>query len=446
LREGTGNGPFFLFLMLSMRSIKILLFLLITCQFAFATDADLAKILESLTPQQRTILYQYGTLRTYATPAQADSFRIQHPVSNLTAAQADLLATELLANTELVYTIKKPSRLQALRGVFTASRLLLGLAALVAAYALIQLLSRYWGRLRYWIIRLFSPLFRWLFSPRMLTYELLLMGIAGVYYGPQIPDLVIRTIVIHVGIFVFWAQLTAIVTRKHFITEYKDVIKDSLKNGDEPWKAFLQVSVPAGITTAAVAWVMYVCPDPWYPYEVTIPALVGVFALPPLQRQEVLLSRLLYPFRSSGIGRHDQRMGAYVVVILTGWIIMLALPVTVMQPLLVLTVFLTVSLLLLSIERLTYCGIKNYIWLQVVTVGFLFTAILTGAQLDMLILSWTGMGGMLLYVLIKYWEVPVLFGWRWKNRKAWGALGMALLIWAIGELIRHKPEWFVLFH
>ncbi|PSL48398.1 hypothetical protein CLV51_1021265 [Chitinophaga niastensis] len=429
-----------------MRIIKILLFLLITCQVAFATDTELAKVLESLTPQQRTVLYQYGTLRTYATPAQADSFWQQHQISNVTVQQAGLLATELLVNTELEYTIKKPSRLQALRGLFTASRLLLGLAALVAAYALVQLLSRYWGLIRYWLVRLFSPLFRWLFSPRMLTYELLLISIAGIYFGPRVPDLVIRTIVIHVGVFVFWAQLTAIVTRKHFITDYKDVVKNTLKNENKPWEAFLQVTVPAGLTTAAVAWVIHVCPDLWYPYEVTIPALVGVYALPPLRRLEAPLSHLFYPFANSRMHGNDRRIAAYVILTLVAWVLMLALPVVVIQPVLVLTVCLTFMLLLLSIERITYCGIKNYIWMQVITVGFLVAAILIGAQLSVLLMSWIGMGGILLYILIKYWEIPVLLGWSWKNRKAWGALGMAMLIWGIGELIRHKPEWFVLFY
>jgi hypothetical protein len=39
----------------------------------------------------------------------------------------------------------------------------------------------------------------------------------------------------------------------------------------------------------------------------------------------------------------------------------------------------------------------------------------------------------------------VLLGWSWKNKKAWGALGMALLIWGIAVLIRSRPEWFTFF-
>ena len=116
------HSLFFIIFIPSMRIIKIVLFLLTIGQVAFATDVALAKILASLSAAQKTLLYQYGTLNTWATPAEADSFWRQHQpeLANISSADGKLLATELLANTELVYTIKTPSRLQALRGVFTA--------------------------------------------------------------------------------------------------------------------------------------------------------------------------------------------------------------------------------------------------------------------------------------------------------------------------------------
>lgn len=430
-----------------MRIIKILLFLLTVSQVATATDAALAKTLESLTPGQRTILYQYGTLRAYADTIQAAHFLQQHQpeLPSITRQQAGLLATELLSNTELVYTMKHPSRLQALRGVFTASRLLLGLAALVGAYALITLLGKYIPGLLKWVIKYFSPAFRWLFSPRMLTWELFTLGVAGVYFGPQIPDLVIRTIIIHVGLFLIWAQLTAVFTAKDLIRHYKTEVMYTFTNVDKPLKAFTSVSVPAILTSLAILWVIRVCPDSWYRYEVVVPAMIAVFTLPPLRSTETLLSRLTFPFSHNTIRVKDQRLGAYVVITLGVWIAMLLLPVMLMESLLVLTVFLTVALLLLSIEDLTNCGMKNYVWLQLLTLGFLCAVVLAGSQLGMLLLSWTGLGGILIYILIKYWEVPAILGWNWKNKKAWGALGMALLIWGIAVLIRSRPEWFAMF-
>ncbi|SEW52855.1 hypothetical protein [Chitinophaga arvensicola] len=430
-----------------MRIIKVLLCLLTICQTTMATDAALAKILESLTPGQKTILYQYGTLSTYADSTQAAHFWQEHQreLPLLTPQQADVLATELLSNTELVYTMKKPSRLLALRGVFTASRLLLGLAALIGAYALITLLGKYIPGLLKWLIRYFSPAFRWLFSPRMLTWELFIIGAAGVYFGPQIPDLVIRTIVIHAGLFLAWAQLTAVFTCKDLFRHYKEEIMHTFTHADKPFKAFLYVSVPAIITSLAILWVIRECPDSWYRYEVAVPAMIAVFTLPPLRRMERIFSRLIFPFATSQVKVKDQRVGAYVVITLVVWVVMLLLPVIPMESLLVLTVFLAGALLLLSIEDLVRCGIKNYIWLQLLTLIFLCAAILTGSQLGMLLLAWTGLGGLLVFVLIKYWEIPMLLGWSWKNKKAWGALGMALLIWGIAVLIRSRPEWFALF-
>ncbi|HWV66444.1 hypothetical protein [Chitinophaga sp.] len=430
-----------------MRSIKIFLFLLTFALPASATDAALAKILAALSTEQSTLLYQYGTLNTWATPVEADSFwRVHQPaLGAITPEQGKVLATELLNNTTLAYTIKKPSRLQALRGVFTASRLLLGLAALVAAFAAVQLIGRYLPGAWQWLLRHFYPLFRRLFSPQMLSWELLVVALAGIYLGPLIPDLVIRTIVIHVGLVLFWTQLTAILTRRYFAKQYTRIIVESFEDYNTPLEAFLYVSIPALLTSTAVWWVMQVCPDAWYPYEVIVPAMVGVFTLPPLRGMEKALSRLLFPFTHERLRAKDQRAAAYMVISLVVWVALLLLPILLPEALLVLTIFLTGAFLLISIADVIHSGGKNYIWLQLLTLGFLFAVVITGAQLELLLLTWTGMGGLLLYVLIKYWEVPVLLGWSWKNKKAWGALGMALLIWGIAVLIRSRPEWFTFF-
>lgn len=430
-----------------MRSIKIFLFLLTFALPASATDAALAKILAALNAEQRTLLYQYGTLNTWATPAAADSFwRVHQPaLGAITPEQGKVLATELLHNTTLTYTIKKPSRLQALRGVFTASKLLLGLAALVAAFAVVQLIGRYLPGAWQWLLRHFYPLFRRLFSPQALSWELLAVALAGIYWGPLIPEQMIRTIVIHVALVLLWTQLTAILTRRYFAKQYTRIIQESFEDYHTPSQAFLYVSVPALLTSAALWRVMQVCPDAWYPYEVIVPVMVGVFTLPPLRGMEKALSRLLFPFTHERLRTKDQRAAAYIVISLLVWVVLLWLPVLLPEALLVLSIFLAGALLLISIADVTRSRGKNYIWLQLLTLGFLFAVVMAGSQLGLLLLTWTGMGGLLLYVLIKYWEVPVLLGWSWKNKKAWGALGMALLIWGIAVLIRSRPEWFTFF-
>jgi hypothetical protein len=430
-----------------MKVIKILLLLLTIGQVAFATDAALAKILASLNAGQKTLLYQYGTLNTWATPAEADSFWVAHApaLTGITSAQGKLLATELLANTELEYTIKKPSRLQALRGVFTASRLLLGLAALIGAYAVVMLVGRYVPAVWQWLVQRFFPLFRWLFSSGMLSWELLITGLAGIYWGPLIPELVIRTIVIHVGLVLLWTQLTAILTRKHVAKQYVHVIMQSFDHYNTPLQAFLYVSIPALLTSGAVYWVTQVCNDAWYPYELIVPVMVGIYTLPPLRAMEKSLSRLLFPFTYEKLRDKDRRAASYVLISLVVWVVLVMLPVVLNEPLLVLTVFLTGAMLFLSIADVVHSGGKNYVWLQVVTLAYLIGVVLAGAQLGLLLLTWTGMAGLLLYVLIKYWELPVVLGWSWKNKKSWGTLGMALLIWGIAALIRSRPEWFALF-
>ncbi|NLU95545.1 hypothetical protein [Chitinophaga sp. Ak27] len=432
-----------------MRIITILLLLLTMGVSAFATDAALARTLESLTSRQKTILYQYGTLSAWASPAQADSFwRMHQPeLGRVTREEAGLLATELLNNTELVYAIKHPSRLQALRGVFTASRLLIGLAALVGAFAVIQLLGRYLPDVWRSLLRYLSPLFRWLFSPKMLTWELLVLGMAAIYGGPLLGNLEIRAVVIHTGLVLLWSQLTAICIRIPFVKYYSKVIKNIFDDDQyTPLQAFRYVGVPALITTAAVWWVMQRCADSWYAYELIVPLMIAAFALPPVRMMEGRLNRVLLPFGNKRRWRaKDERMATYIVVSLVVWVGMLLLPVVYKESLLVLTIFLGCALLGLSIEEVTNCGIPNYIWLQVVTLVFLCAVVLAGAQLEALLLMWAGLGGLLLYVLIKYWELPMVLGWSWKNKKAWGALGMAVLIWGIALLIRSRPEWFAIF-
>ncbi|MBO9731517.1 MAG: hypothetical protein J7623_22950 [Chitinophaga sp.] len=430
-----------------MRILKILLLLLTISSTTFATDAALAKILASLTKEQHALLYQYGTLNTWAGPAVADSFWRQHQpeLGSISPEQGKLLAAELLANTELSYAMKKPSRLQALWGVFTASRLLIGLAALVGAFAIIQLLGRYIPTLWRKLLRYLSPLFRWLFSPRMLTWELFIAGLAGVYWGPHIDSVEIRTGVIQVGLLMVWAQLTAILTRQYEVKDYLNVIKDCFDQYHTEKHAFLYVSLPALFTAVLIFGITRVCPDMWYRYELIVPAMIGLYALPFIPRLEPILSRVLLPFTYDRLRAKDRRLAAYVVVSLVVWVAILLLPIVPREALLTLTFGLIGALLLISMADVLHSNGKNYWWLQLVTLAFLFTVVLAGAQQGLLLFTWAGLGGMLVYVLIKYWEMPTMFGWSWKNKRAWGALGMALLIWGIAVLIRSRPEWFTLF-
>lgn len=420
---------------------------MLTCSaYAQTTDNDLARTLSVLSVSQKKLLYQYGTLQSYAGQSVADSFWRQHAqeLREVTPEQASILAKELLTNTELVYKVTKPSRLQALRGVFTASRMLIGLAGLIAAYSLIHLLSRYWNRIFGWLYARLYRLFHRLFSPRMLTWELLALSVAGIWQGVLIGDQTLRTVVLQVAVFTLWAQLTAVATRQDLIKRYLEQVTDHLERRGTVKEAIVEVGLPALGATLALVWLMLRAPDDWYAYEVIVPGMVALFTLPPVIYLHKLLKRVVLPFPADS-QRADKLLAVYTAATLLLWTVLVWLPSVPPQVLVAVSVVLACMLLPMSVAEVTGCGTPNYLWLQVLTVGWLCACVLAGGQRTIPMLNWTGLAGLLLYVIIKYWEVPVLLGYSWKNRKALGSLGMAVIIWGIASLIRWQPQWFIWF-
>lgn len=425
----------------------MVIIVMLTCSaYAQTTDNDLARTLSVLSVSQKKLLYQYGTLQSYAGQPVADSFWRQHTqeLKEVTPEQATILAKELLANTELVYNVTKPSRLQALRGVFTASRMLIGLAGLIAAYSLVHLLSRYWSRIFSWLYSKLHRLFYRLFSPRMLTWELLALSVAGIWWGVLIGDQTLRTIVLQVSVFTLWAQLTAVATRQDLIRRYLEHVVDHLERRGTTKEAIIAVGLPALGATLALVSLMFRAPEDWYAYEVIVPGMVALFTLPPVIYLHKVLKKMILPFPVDS-RRADRLLGVYTAATLVLWIALVFWPPVPPQVLVAVSVLLACLLLPMSVEEVTRCGTPNYIWLQVLTVAWLCACVLAGGQRSILMLNWTGLGGLLLYVIAKYWEVPVLLGYSWKNRKALGSLGMAAIIWVIASLIRWQPQWFIWF-
>jgi hypothetical protein len=414
---------------------------LLIVQAAFGTDYELAKKLAGLTASQKVILYQYGTLRSFATPIQADSFWQAHAFPGITRAEADVLSDELLVNSDLVYQVKKPSRLQTLRGIFTATRLLLGLAGLLSAYALIVLLGSYWSALSKLLIKYFAPLFRLIFSPLLLTIELLVLGVAAVYFGPMIGEVFIRTVVVHLGLFVIWGQLTAVFMKEYYIKNYMDMVWDKLTKDYRVKGSFIGIFIPAVIVTALYVWVVYACSDRWYQYEVIVPAMIAVYSFPLVQVLNKPLSRLIYPFPHT-MYAEDIKVAGYAFVSIFVWIALLFLPVLFLPALIILSGFLSLMMIGVSSFRTIRGGTKNYVYVQIISFLYLFAVVFAGTQRQLTELTWTGLGGVFLYVMVKYWEWPTYLGWSWKNKKAWGLLGMALIIWVIATIVRLLPEWF----
>jgi hypothetical protein len=425
-----------------MRSIKVLFCLLLIVHTAFGTDYELAKKLAGLSSGQRAVLYQYGTLTSFATPVQADSFWQTHAVPGITIAEAKELGNELLINSDLVYEVKKPSRLQTLRGIFTATRLLLGLAGLLSAYALINLLSSYWSSVKKFFIRYFAPLFRLLFSPLLLTIELLILAGAAVYFGPQITEVFIRTALIHLGLFIIWGQLTAVFTKKYYVKDYMDMVWDSFSKENPVKRSFFRVFIPSVIVTALYAWIISVTNDSWYAYEIVIPAMIALYSFPVVRKLEMPLSRLIFPFPNT-VELHDLQIAACIAVSVFAWIALLYLPVIFLPALTILSGCLSMVMMSIGFFRTYRGGRKNYIYIQIVSFLYLLAVVFAGTQRQLTQLTWTGLGGIFMYVMVKYWEWPTYLGWSWRNKKAWGLLGMALIIWGIATLIRMLPEWFV---
>lgn len=417
-----------------MRIVNILCCLLLIFHTASADNYNLAQKLAALNAPQRAVLYQYNTLLTYATTASADSFWNTHAIPGITATEAKQLGNELMVNSELVYEVKQPSRIQTLRGLFTASRLLLGFAGLIMAYALVHLLGSYWAA----IIRRIAPLIRILFSPILLTLQLLCAGLAGVYFGPQIGDVFFRTIMIHVAILLTWGQLTALFTQTYYIKGYWRNAFRSFEANQPLKHSIFGVFIPAFAATLLYTWVISQCNDVWYLYEIVFAAMLTICSFPLIRLLEKPLSHLIYPFPNNG-PRHGTSTIAVMVII---WTIIAYLPIFFQPALIMLSLAIFFSLVTNGFSQSSRIGKKNYIYVQILAFLFTIAMIFIGTQRELTLLVWTGLGALFILILIKYWEWPVLFGWQWKNRKAWGLLGMALIIWGMATLLRVLPGYF----
>ncbi|MGY0036142.1 hypothetical protein [Pedobacter sp. NJ-S-72] len=426
---------------------KILVFLLLILRAAPATDYDLAKIMTGLSARQKTVLYQYGTLHTYSDTATANSYWTKHhtELNKLTKEQANILSADLLANTELVYDIKQPSRLQALMGIFTASRLLMGAAALIAVGALLALLKRFWYRIYDLAVKYLTPVFRVLFSPKILRVLLLLIALIALIWGIGVKDLMFRTITLQLGLVLLWTQLTAMTTSRSFHKLYWSAFSNNFRDFSTK-EILLKVTNYASLTTVlAMGWLIYQCEDSWYPFEITVLALITLYSFPPINWLLPRLGRLFIPFPTKYQNKNVV-LASYIVLTILLWAALLFIPVIPVPPLVTITLLLIFLLLCFSVDDFFSgnSGVKNYIWVQLITIVYLCACVLAGSKLGINLISWSGLGGLFLYVLIKYWEIPSLLGWNWEHRKIPGILGMALLIWGIAELMNFFPEFFII--
>lgn len=425
---------------------KILLFLLLIPNTPQETDYALAKTMSGLSDRQKTVLYQYGTLHTYGDTTAANTYWNKHSaeLNQLSKEQANILSADLLLNTELVYRSKAPSRLQSLMGIFTAAHLLTGAAALIALCALLLLLKRFWYKIYHFAMQYLAPVFRLLFSPKILKFQLLLLSLTALLLGPGIEDLMFRTLTLQFGLVLLWTQLTSLTTNSSFYKLYRGIFRSHHRDLNVK-EVLLQITMPCAVTVLATGWLLYASKDSWYSFEITVFALVTLYSFPPINWLLPALGKIFLPFPTIG-WKKDTALAGYIVLTMILWLGLLFIPVIPISPLTTLTLVLTFLLLYFSIAEFfsAKSDYKNYLWVQFSTLLYFCASVLAGSTLGITLITWSGLAGIFLYVLIKYWELPTLFGWSWEHRKTLGILGMALLIWGIAQFMIFFPEFFLI--
>lgn len=424
-----------------MRFLLICLSLCFFASNAFSSDNNLT--LDSLSGQQKIILYQYGTLKNHATLEQAENYWLKNKqfTERISISVRDSLAQQLLTNVELTFKIKKPSRFRFLDSLFTATGLILSIASLIAAYAVIMLIIRYWKIISAFFIRVFAPLFRILFAPRILTLELLAIACTFIWFGPLLSDVTLRTIIVHIGLFLLWSQLTELTALEFNFRRCIEKVFDNHSQWVPDRKAFLHICIPFVITALAMFVLTIRSKDQWYHYELVIAALIALYAIPLVYTVIRPLGHLVLP-KTIEINKINHHILPYIATTVILSVVSLFIPGLHIAVPLTLGLIAAVCLLVISIKDISGDLISNYLYAQLLAIGFFIGCILAGALYSIHHLSLIGVSFLVLYAIIKYWELPGFWNWYWKDYKAWGLLGMAAFLWLIATAIKYSSAFF----
>jgi len=416
---------------------KIVFLLFLFCTSLFAKEIHPTEQIVSLNNNQKKILYEFAVLQKSGSDANAYWQQHKNQFSAINDTVRNQLAKEIYANSQVVYTPIKNSAVQLWMQTQSLTNWMLYLAAFIAICSIIGLLRNYWGLLIDILIRQFAPIFRLLFSAILLTYELLLIGIACVVFGCYIEEMTLRTVVIHTGLFLLWSQSTAIFTRKYLVKKYIFEIKNTYW-GSNKWETVKTICLPAIIVTVALLYVLYKIPeDVLYNYEIVVSVMAIICALPFWRVLERYISPILIPFKDDNMERSIDSLATCVIV---GLLIDVFLIVQ-YNPLFsymitALTSLLIISFLLLSLKHNFKYNYKNYYYLQFITVLFLSSVLFYSFYMHSGEMIWASLIGTSIYIIIKYWEIPTFFiSWKRSRTSAWGFLGMAVLLWLIAKVI-----------
>ncbi|KQO34837.1 hypothetical protein ASF10_02710 [Flavobacterium sp. Leaf82] len=401
----------------------------------FAKEIHPTEQIVSLNEDQKKILYEFVILQKNGSNANEYWQQHKNQFSAINDTVRNQLANEIYAHSHISYIPVKDSAVQLWMQTQSLTNWMLYLAAFIAICSIIGLLRNYWSLLIDILIRQFAPIFRLLFSAILLTYELLLIGIACVVFGCYIEEMTLRTVVIHTGLFLLWSQSTAIFTRKYLVKKYIFEIKNNFWSRNN-WETIKTICLPAIIVTLALLYVLYKNPDDTlYNYEIVVSGMAVICALPFWRTLEKYISPILVPFEDSYIERSIDSLAACVIValIIDGFLIAQQNPVF-SYVIIALTSLLIISFLLLSLKHNFKYNYKNYYYLQLITVLFLLFTLFYSFYIHSAEMIWASLIGTSIYIIIKYWEIPTFFiSWKRSRTSAWGFLGMALLLWLLAK-------------
>ncbi len=401
----------------------------------FAKEIHSVQQVVSLTDNQKKILYEFAVLQKSGFDANAYWQQHKNQFAVINDTLRNQLANEIYANSHIVYIPVKDSAVQLWMQTQSLTNWMLYLAAFIAICSIIGLLRNYWNSLIDILIKQFAPLFRLLFSAILLTYELLLIGVLCIVFGCFIEEMTLRTVVIHIGLFLLWSQSTAIFTRQYLVKKYIFKIKDDFW-GNDKWEAVKTICLPAVIVTLALLYLLCKIPgDVLYNYEIVVSGMAVICALPFWRILEKYISPILIPYKDTSVERSIYSLASCVVLalIIDGLFIGQHNPLF-SYVIIALTSLLIISFLLLSLKENFKYNYKNYYYLQFITVLFLSSVLFYSFYIHSGELIWASLIGGSIYIIIKYWEIPTFFiSWKRSKMSAWGFLGMAVLLWLLAK-------------
>lgn len=389
-----------------------------------------------LNEAQKKVLYEFAVLQNNGADGELYWLKHKSQFPAFNNHERDVLAKEIFVNSHVLYIPAKNSSIELWMQAQSLTSWMLYLATFIAVCAVIALMRNYWTLIIKILIKQFQPLFKVLFSEVLLTYELLLIGVASVFIACNVEDMVLRTVLAHLGIFLVWSQSTALFAKEYLVKGYIHEIRDNFWENNK-WKVIKTICFPAIIVTFAILFILYKVPqDKLYYYEVVITSLVAIYALPIWRSIEKYIYPVLIPYKDVRIERSIYSLATCTVLALFINAVFLYLSGIILSYFITaLTSLLIVSFLILSLKVNYKHNYKNYSYLQFVTVFFFLLVLLYSFYNQSLEMIWVSLIGVCVFVIIKYWEIVMFyFSWNRRNRKwAWGFLGMAVLLWLLAK-------------